>query len=138
MDGTSAVPIGPIATSAEALIVDTEDRPVPVGEAGELLVRSPTMMQGYWGRDDLNERAFYRKDYAPGLAEVYYRTGDVVADQGDGVLRFLGRQDRQVKVRGYRVELDEIEVALTAHEAVEEAAVYHCPAQTRVSRSRRK
>jgi len=59
-----------------------------------------------------------------GQEERYFRTGDLVQELDGGVLRFVGRKDRQVKVRGYRIELDEIELALTSIEAVEEAAVY--------------
>jgi acyl-CoA synthetase (AMP-forming)/AMP-acid ligase II len=123
----AVVPIGPIAETAEALIVDAEDAPVSPGQIGELLVRSPTMMLGYWGRQDLNARAFYRRRNSAGLEEVFFRTGDLVERYDDGVMRFVGRKDRQVKVRGYRVELDEIETALTMHAAVEEAAVYVLP-----------
>ncbi len=123
MDADS-IPIGPIADTAEALIVDEQDREVPPGVDGELLVRSPTMMRGYWGRPELNERAFYRRERIAGHEEVFYRTGDVVREDHSGLLWFLGRKDRQVKVRGYRVELDEIEAALSAIAVVEEAGVF--------------
>jgi acyl-coenzyme A synthetase/AMP-(fatty) acid ligase len=58
---------------------------------------------------------------------VFYRTGDLVQQMEDGNFRFLGRKDRQVKTRGYRVELDEIENSISAHEQVEENAVYAVP-----------
>ncbi|MEO0662161.1 MAG: amino acid adenylation protein, partial [Planctomycetota bacterium] len=70
-----------------------------------------------------DERAFFER---PGLGrepEVWYRTGDVVQRRADGLLEFLGRRDRMVKTRGHRVELDEVEAALSAHPAVTEAAV---------------
>jgi acyl-coenzyme A synthetase/AMP-(fatty) acid ligase len=63
----------------------------------------------------------------PGLEDVYYRTGDLVQQGPDGLLRYFGRKDRQIKTRGYRVELDEVEVALLAHGGVQEAAAYAVP-----------
>ena len=119
-----AIPIGPVANCAESLIVDNEDAEVAFGEVGELLVRTPTMMRGYWQRHDLSEQAFYRRKNKIGHDEVFYRTGDLVQELANGILRFAGRKDRQVKVRGYRIEMDEVELALTSVEAVEEAAVY--------------
>ena len=107
---------------AEGLVVGPDDEPVPPGAAGELLVRAPTMMRGYWARPELNRRSFYRRRRFADFDEVFYRTGDLVEDRGDGELVFLGRRDRQIKVRGYRVELDEVEAVLGAHAGVAEAA----------------
>jgi len=125
-------PIGVDCANVESLVVDDADQPVESGAPGELLIRAPTMMRGYWGRPDLTERAFYKRhplaDQAnPGYVDVFYRTGDLVQTLPDGNYFFLGRKDRQVKVRGYRVELDEIEAALCAHAQVEEAGVYTVP-----------
>ena len=120
-------PIGKIWANAEEIVVDDDDRPVSVGEIGELLVRTPTMMQGYWRQPALNERCFYRTEIANQTA-VFYRTGDLVQEI-DGNYHFVGRKDRQVKIRGYRIELDEIEAALVAHEQVEEAAAYSVPSE---------
>lgn len=119
-----AIPIGPIADCAEALVVDDEDTEVAIGDIGQLLVRTPTMMQGYWNRERLNAQAFYRCSVSGGPEETFYRTGDLVQELADGNFRFVGRNDRQVKVRGYRIELDEVERALTGITAVEEAAAY--------------
>ena len=118
------VPIGKVWENSEGLVVDDEDRPVADGAAGELVVHSPTMMRGYWGRPDLDAGAFFRQRERSGTEKVFYRTGDLVRRRDDGELLFLGRKDRQVKVRGYRIELDEIERTLAAHPAVEEAAVF--------------
>ena len=118
-DPAAPIPIGRIWDAAEGLVLDESDGPVPTGGAGELAIRSATMMRGYWNRPDLNECAFYR----PSLADrPYYRTGDLVRADAEGTLYFLGRKDRLVKLRGYRVELDEVELALVRHGAVEEAA----------------
>ena len=123
----AVAPIGKIWPNAEERVVDDDDQLVVAGEVGELLVRTPTMMQGYWQRPDLNEKAFYRTEVANQVA-VFYRTGDLVQEI-DGNYQFVGRKDRQVKTRGYRVELDEVEAALVAHSLVEEAAVYMVPAE---------
>jgi amino acid adenylation domain-containing protein len=121
------VPIGRVWENADGLIVHEDDSAVAAGEVGELLVRAPTMMRGYWNRPDLTARALYRCAGAGGFEQVYYRTGDLVQQMPDGNLRFLGRKDRQVKTRGYRVELDEVEATLLTHLAVEEAAVFAVP-----------
>ena len=110
------IPIGRTWDETEALILDGEGGPA---DEGELLIRSPTMMRGYWARPDLDERVFH--DEAG--SGRFYRTGDLVRRDAEGDLVFLGRLDRQVKVRGYRVELEEVERTLGAHPAVEEVAV---------------
>lgn len=122
------VPIGIVCANDEGLILDADNQPVQPGEVGELLIRGGTVMRGYWGRPDLNERGFYlRPVFGQAYHDVYYRTGDLVQQLPDGNLKYLGRKDRQIKTRGYRVELDEIEVALLSFDGVEEAAVYPIP-----------
>lgn len=123
-DSNRPIPIGQIWDNTEGLVVNGDDQPVEHGEVGELLIQSPTMMQGYWGRPDLNDQAFYRHQVFEGYEAIFYRTGDLVQLQPDGHYKFLGRKDRQIKTRGYRVELDEIEVAMLSHEQVEETAVF--------------
>jgi amino acid adenylation domain-containing protein len=127
-DGDEPVSIGRPCRNIEALIVDESDAPVARGDAGELLIRGGVVMRGYWGRPDLNTRAFYRRPVFGGhFEDVFYRTGDLVEDLGDGNLKYLGRKDRQIKTRGYRVELDEVEAAMLAHPSVEEAAAFTVP-----------
>jgi acyl-coenzyme A synthetase/AMP-(fatty) acid ligase len=107
------------------LIVDEDNRPVADGERGELLIRGGVVMRGYWGRPDLNERGFYRRQVFDGAYDdTFYRTGDLVEKLPDGNLAYLGRKDRQIKTRGYRVELDEVEAALLSLPSVEEAAAF--------------
>jgi len=115
------ISIGKIWGNTEMLILNSEGKE---DKTGELLIRSATVMQGYWGRADLNEKAFYKRENSCGIEQKYYRTGDLVRREADGNLTFLGRKDRQVKTRGFRVELDEISTALLQHETVEEVAVY--------------
>lgn len=119
-----SIPLGTVWNNTEALIFDQNDQPVQPGEPGELLIRSATRMKGYWGRPDLTAKGFYKTERIPGCEEIFYRTGDLVQVREDGNLMFLGRKDRQIKTRGYRVELDEVEVHLIAHEAIEDAAVF--------------
>jgi amino acid adenylation domain-containing protein len=122
-----SIPIGQIWANCEGLVIDSHDQPVDPGKTGELLIRSPTMMQGYWNREDLNQRAFYFRRPLPGYKETFYRTGDLVKLTQKGNYKYIGRKDRQIKTRGYRVELDEIEMALLSQKQVEEAAVFSIP-----------
>ncbi len=119
---TGAIPIGEVWENAEGRVVDMNDRPVEPGETGELLVRTPTMMRGYWARPDLNRTAFYEQEAYPGFIKRFYRTGDLVRQRADGNLLFVGRKDRQVKIRGCRVELDEVEHVLGSFDEVADAA----------------
>ena len=119
-----SVPIGKTWGQTDGLIIDDEDEIVDDQRSGELVICSTTMMLGYWGRPELNQEAFFHHVDSSGSPKVYYRTGDLVRRREDGNLMFLGRKDRQVKVRGYRVELDDIERTLGNHPDVEEAGVY--------------
>ncbi|NJB85987.1 amino acid adenylation domain-containing protein [Lewinella marina] len=118
------LPLGWVWPDSEALVVDAHDRPVATGEIGQLLIRSATMMKAYWKQPELTERSFYHRERIPGNRETFYRTGDLVVSDSAGRLHFMGRMDRQVKVRGHRVELEETEAALAALPGVHEAAVY--------------
>jgi amino acid adenylation domain-containing protein len=123
-DFDEPLPIGKAWANTEAFVVDSDDRPVPAGETGELLIRSPTMMIGYWNQPDLSRQAMLTRKRANGIEDTFYRTGDLVRCMTDGNLEFLGRKDRQIKTRGYRVELDEIESVLCLNDSVLEAAAY--------------
>ncbi|MGE0461428.1 MAG: amino acid adenylation domain-containing protein [Vicinamibacterales bacterium] len=122
------VPIGRPCANVETLVVDGHDQPVAPGEQGELLIRGAVTMRGYWGRPDLNARGFYRRPvFGDHYEDVFYRSGDIVEELADGNLKYVGRKDRQIKTRGYRVELDEVEAALLSCPLVEEAAAYAVP-----------
>jgi len=121
------LPIGRAYANADTLIADAHGQAVEVGELGELLVRAPTTMRGYWGRPDLNDKVFFYRRRYEGRPECFVRTGDLVRENAAGMLEFHGRRDRLVKTRGYRVELDEIEAVLARHPAVEEAAAFAVP-----------
>jgi amino acid adenylation domain-containing protein len=124
---TGALPIGRPCATTSTLVVDPALRPVADGETGELLVRGATVMSGYWADADRDARVLVRLPSAGGFDEVYFRTGDRVRRLEDGNLAFVARDDRQVKVRGHRVELEEVETALLSLAPVEEAAVFTVP-----------
>jgi acyl-coenzyme A synthetase/AMP-(fatty) acid ligase len=121
------LPIGRACSNSSTLVVDGGLRPVPDGEMGELLVRGSTVMSGYWGEPERNRQVLVRRPLGGDLEEVYFRTGDRVRALDDGTLTFVARADRQVKVRGHRVELEEVESALLSLAPVEEAAVFTVP-----------
>ncbi len=120
----AAIPIGYVWDDTEVLVVNELDEQITGLESGELLVRSSTMMQGYWNQPELTANALYTLKNKSGFVKTYYRTGDMVQYNEHQELMFLGRKDRQVKVRGYRVELDEIEAAVLKHEDIVEAGVF--------------
>ncbi len=121
------ISIGTVSVNSEDLIIDDDDHECAIGEPGELCIRSSTLTKGYWNRPDLNERVYlFRESFGP-FPDVFFRTGDMVVRQEDGLLQFLGRKDRMVKTRGNRVELDEVEAALASHASVSEAATFVVP-----------
>ncbi len=110
-------------------VVDERGRDVAPGTIGELVIAGPGVMRGYFGQPDLTAHAFLRD----GDGTAWYRTGDLVVDDGAGCFTFHGRRDRMVKRRGYRIELGEIESALYRHEGVDRAAVVAKPDDAGVS-----
>ena len=126
-DEETPIPIGKTWRNADALIVDADDRILADNKPGELLILSSTMMQGYWNRPDLNKLAFTKLAGTEEHPHYYYCTGDLVERRPDGTLKFLGRKDRQIKTRGYRVELDEVEASVIKLGPVEEAAAFAVP-----------
>ncbi len=119
--------IGRACPNLELFALDDEGRRVGTGGTGELCVRGGSVMLGYWGDPERTARALIRNPGHSHEPDPAYRTGDLVMPQTDGSYRFLGRRDHQVKVRGYRVELGEVESALASHPAVSEAIVVAVP-----------
>ena len=118
------VPLGRVWDNARHIILKKNGQQAAPGESGELLISSPTCMKGYWNRPALNEKTFWHETNAQGEEVTYLRTGDLVRYEMDGLLYFLGRRDRQIKLRGIRVELDDLEITCNSHPSVEEAAIY--------------
>jgi amino acid adenylation domain-containing protein len=118
-DRTEPYPIGQTCEHLAGRVVDLDDRDVVAGDEGELVIAGPGVMAGYWNLPEQNQRAFL----VDGDGRRWYRTGDLVVEQDDGVYLFHGRRDRMVKRRGYRVELGEIEAGLATHPAAREVAV---------------
>jgi amino acid adenylation domain-containing protein len=124
-----ALPIGRPLPEVSALVLREDGSEAAEGEQGELVIGGPTVMHGYWGDPERSARALSVRD-----GERWYRTGDLVSRRADGELLFAGRRDMQVKTRGYRVELGEVEAALSAIEDVVEAAVVAVPDETITNR----
>ena len=116
-----ALPAGYTVPDKEVLLLDDSGRCVTCGEVGEIAVRSPYLALGYWRKPKLTEAAFL-SDPSNGAGRTYL-TGDLGRFRSDGCLEYLGRKDFQIKVRGHRIEVSEIEMILRQHPKVREAAV---------------
>ena len=119
----ASVPIGKPIANSSAYVVDEALRPLPVGVAGELCVGGDGVARGYLNLPELSAQRFVPDRFGPDPSALLYRTGDRARWRSDGLLEFLGRDDDQVKVRGFRIELSEIESALQSHAAVHDCAV---------------
>ncbi|MFJ8434006.1 amino acid adenylation domain-containing protein [Kitasatospora sp. NPDC094019] len=117
------VPIGRPIDGVRALVLDPEGGLAPLGSPGELHLGGICLARGYVGRPDLTERQFVPDRFAGRSGDVLYRTGDLVRWHPAGYLEFHGRIDHQVKLRGLRVELAEIEAAATDQPEVASAVV---------------
>jgi amino acid adenylation domain-containing protein len=118
------VPIGTACANTEVFAVTSEGSRVSApGEVGELYARGPSVMRGYWRQPERTREGLVPDPFRADCGELVYRTGDLVTLDPAGNYVYLGRRDAMVKVRGYRVELGEVEAALYRHPAVREAAV---------------
>ncbi len=117
------VPIGRPIANVELAVVDERERLSPLGAIGELWIAGAGVGAGYHARPELDRAKFVRRELAGLSARTWYRTGDLGRYDARGELLFVGRQDQQLKVRGFRVELEEIESVLAKDPNVEEAVV---------------
>jgi amino acid adenylation domain-containing protein len=117
------VPIGKVCSHLKGRVLEADGSEVERGAEGELCIAGRGVMQGYWSLPEQTSRAFHED----GSGRRWYKTGDIVVEAPDGNYTYLGRRDRMVKRRGYRVELGEIESGLYRHGAIKEAAVVAVP-----------
>ncbi len=127
IEQTKEIPIGQACANTEVFAVDDGGNLIQPGEVGELLVRGPSVMLGYWGLPERTAQALTTNPLQPAYQEAVYRTGDFVRLRQDGNYDFVGRRDNMVKSRGYRIELGEIEQRLYQHVGVREAVVLAVP-----------
>ena len=129
-DAPGPVSIGGPAPGVSLYVLDERLRPVPHGVTGELVIGGAGVSCGYFGRPEATARAFVADPFAGTASARMYRTGDLVRWTDEDTLAFLGRRDHQVKICGYRVELEGVEAALRLVPGVRDAVVVPNAAQT--------
>jgi len=123
-DTSSGITVGKPIANTTVRILDAQKRPCPIGVPGELCIGGDGVTLGYWNRPELSAQRFIPDPFSATPGATLYRTGDRARWRNDGTLEHLGRLDDQVKVRGFRVELGEIEAVLAEHPDVRQAAVH--------------
>ena len=118
----SSVPIGRPISNTYVYVVDERINLVPIGVPGELLVGGDCLCRGYLNREELTAERFIPDPLRDGGGRVF-RTGDLARYRDDGQIEYLGRRDRLVKIRGVRIELEEVEFALSEHESLQRSVV---------------
>ncbi|MDJ0839693.1 MAG: non-ribosomal peptide synthase/polyketide synthase [Acidobacteriota bacterium] len=116
-------PIGRPLDNTRAYLLDKTGRPVPIGHRGELFLAGDGLARGYYGKAAMTAARFVPDPFSREAGARLYRTGDLVRYLTDGQMVFTGRVDHQVKLRGFRIELSEIEVTLRKHQLVDNALV---------------
>jgi len=121
--GEKQILIGRPVANNTLYVLDAERQLVPIGSPGELYIGGDGLAREYLHRPDITQERFITHSFVPGQPLRLYRTGDIVRHVQDGRLQFMGRTDQQIKIRGVRVELGEIEVILRGHADVGDAVV---------------
>ena len=119
----SYVPIGRPIANTQVYLLDAAWQLVPIGVPGEIYIGGANVARGYWRQADLTAERFLPHPWSQEPGARLYRTGDLARALPDGTLEFLGRVDQQVKIRGHRIELAEIEATLMKHPALEQAVI---------------
>src|SRR5258708_13161645 len=118
--GKGIVPVGRAGANTQLYILDRLRQPVPIGVTGEAYLGGRQTALGYLARPELSAQKFVPNPFAEGML---YKTGDLGRFRPDGVMEFVGRADNRIKLRGFRVELAEIEAVLKEHPAVRDCVV---------------
>lgn len=118
-----SVPVGKPMPGARALVVDEEGRICPTGVIGEIYISTPYRSHGYYKQPELTAEVFIKNPFSNDPNDIVYKTGDLGRLLDDGNVELLGRKDQQVKIRGVRVELDELNSAVRGFADVKEVAV---------------
>jgi len=122
-DDSEALPIGKPCKNMGALILTDDNQLAPPGETGELCIVGSALALGYWGADEITRKVFVRNPVNTSFDERMYRTGDLAFWGDDGLIRFVGRKDSQIKLRGNRIELGDIEAAVKNIDSIENACI---------------
>jgi surfactin family lipopeptide synthetase A len=122
-DFSDWMPIGRPIANTQIYILDQQGQPVPIGVEGELYIGGLGLAQGYVNQPELNAEKFIANPFNTEPGAKLYKTGDLARYLPDGNIQFLGRVDNQIKIRGIRIELEEIEAVLNQHPKVREAIV---------------
>ncbi len=117
------IPIGRPLANTQTYILDSHLQPVPIGVAGEIYLGGVCLARGYLNRPELTAARFIANPFSDEPGARLYRTGDLARHMPDGNIEFLGRVDNQLKLRGFRIELEEIETVLGQHPGVRDAVV---------------
>jgi amino acid adenylation domain-containing protein len=122
-DVNRPITIGAPIANTELYVLDDSEALAPIGVPGELYIGGQGLAKGYLGQSELTNRAFKTVSVERGEPRRLYRTGDIAVRDAHGAIQLLGRRDQQVKVRGFRIELEEIEAVLRSRPGVRDAAV---------------
>jgi amino acid adenylation domain-containing protein len=114
-------PLGRSVPESQALVVNSQGKPCGVGEFGEVVVRTPYRSRGYINAEAKDTRRFAKSPWSNDPNDIIYFTGDMARYRQNGCIEFLGRRDHQVKIRGVRIELGEVESVFAAHAAIQRA-----------------
>ena len=116
-------PIGVPGNNMKCVIINAENKPAATDEAGELYIGGACLARGYLNKPELTAKQFVIDPFSKYKQARLYKTGDLCRQRADGIIEYLGRIDAQIKIRGFRIEPGEIEQHLTAHPAIDSAAV---------------